>query len=152
VPQGSDLKVKINAPDAAGYRVTLNDGQESKLLEPSGQSGAAYAEYVQTVERSATLSIRRSFGAERTWVLTIVPDHAPEIRFAGPVEVSPKGVMLFKYAVNDDYGVVSAEARVERIAPADDGTKTAVPPSQIGKPPSFRLSLPRAPVKSAEGK
>jgi uncharacterized protein (TIGR02302 family) len=81
-----------------------------------------------------------------------VPDRAPEIRFAGPVEVSPRGVLLFKYAVADDYGVVSAEARVERAAPAGDGIKTGEAPAQIGKPPSFRLSLPGAPVKSAEGK
>jgi uncharacterized protein (TIGR02302 family) len=152
VPQGSDLTVKINAPDAAGYRVTLVDGKETQVLEPSGQSGPAYAEYVQTVEHSATLSVHRSFGTERSWALTVVPDRAPEIRFAGPVEVSPKGVMLFKYTADDDYGVVSAEARVERIAPAGDGTKTTEAPVQIGKPPSFRLSLPRAPVKSAEGK
>jgi uncharacterized protein (TIGR02302 family) len=152
VPQGSALTVKINAPDPAGYRVTLNDGKDSQLLEPSGQSGAAYAEYTQTIERSATLSIRRSFSEERSWVLTIVPDRAPEIRFASPVEVSPRGVMLFKYAVEDDYGVVSAEAHVERTAPPADGIKTAETPLQIGKPPSFRLSLPRAPVKSAEGK
>src|SRR5262249_12675859 len=124
VPQGSVLAVKINAPDAAGYRVALNDGKDTQLLEPSGQSGAAYAEYTQTVDRSATLSIRRSFGAERSWALTVVPDRAPEIRFLGPVEVSPKGVMLFKYAVEDDYGVVSAEAQIERAASASDGNKT----------------------------
>jgi uncharacterized protein (TIGR02302 family) len=155
VPQGSALTVKINAPDAAGYQVTLGNGTDSQVLEPSGQSGMAYAEYTQTVERSSTLSIRRSFGSERSWALSIVPDRAPEIRFAGPVEVSPRGVMLFKYAVEDDYGVVSAEARIERAAPeapkGDDG-KTAEAPVQIGKPPSFRLSLPRAPIKSAEGK
>jgi uncharacterized protein (TIGR02302 family) len=150
VPQGSALTVKINAPDAAGYQVTLGDGKEGQTLEPSGQSGMAYAEFTQSVEHSATLSVRRSFGAERSWALTIVPDNAPAIRFAGPVEVSPKGVMLFKYAVEDDYGVVSAEARVERTPPAGDGTKTGE--VQIGKSPSFRLSLPRAPVKSAEGK
>jgi uncharacterized protein (TIGR02302 family) len=152
VPQGSAVTVKINAPDAAGYQVTLGDGTDSQVLEPSGQSGVAYAEYTQTVERSSTLSVRRSFGSERSWVLSIVPDRAPEIRFAGPVEVSPRGVMLFKYAVEDDYGVVSAEARIERAAPAGDGGKTAEAPIQIGKPPSFRLSLPRAPIKSAEGK
>jgi uncharacterized protein (TIGR02302 family) len=152
VPHGSVLAVKINAPDAAGYRVTLNDGKDTQLLEPSGQSGVAYAEYTQTVERSATLSIRRSFGAERAWMLTVVPDRAPEIRFLGPVEVSPKGVMLFKYVVDDDYGVVNAEARIERAAPAGDGSKATEAPAQIGKPPSFRLALPRTPVKSAEGK
>jgi uncharacterized protein (TIGR02302 family) len=152
VPQGSALTVKINAPDAAGYQVTLTDGKDSQMLEPSGQSGAAYAEFTQSVEHSATLSVRRSFGAERSWALSIIPDHAPTIRFAGPVEVSAKGVMLFKYAVEDDYGVVSAEARIERTAPAGDGTAAGEAPAQIGKPPSFRLSLPRAPVKSAEGK
>ena len=72
VPQGSVLTVKINGPDAAGYRVELEGGQKRDILEP-GQSSATYAEYIQKIEQSATLSIRRSFGADRTWTLTAVP-------------------------------------------------------------------------------
>jgi uncharacterized protein (TIGR02302 family) len=97
------------------------------------------------------LSVRRGFGAERSWTLAAVPDLPPKIAFASPVEVSPRGVMLFKYKVEDDYGVSSAEARIERI-PAQPDAAAGPPPPQIGKPPVFPLSLPRPPVISAEGK
>jgi uncharacterized protein (TIGR02302 family) len=153
VPQGSILTVKINGSGADRYRVALSGGQNEQALEPMGQSGETYAEYTQKVETSATLSIKRGFGTERTWALTVVPDRSPTIAFIGPVEVSQRAVMLFKYRVEDDYGVSNAEAHVERILPAPDrrgGTKEALP--QIGKPPIFPLSLPHSPVKAADAK
>ncbi len=153
VPQGSVLTVKINAPGAAGYRVALNDGEQTQVLQPSGQSGEAYAEYTQTIDRSATLSVRHSFTSEQSWALSAIPDNAPKIAFAGPIEVSPRGVMLFKYKVEDDYGVSNAEARIERTVPSGAGDVKAVDSlPQIGKAPVFPLSLPRAPIKSAEAR
>ncbi|MGO8955272.1 MAG: TIGR02302 family protein [Rhodomicrobium sp.] len=153
VPEGSVLTVKVNGPDAAGYRVALEEAGRTQVLDPAGQSNGTYAEYTQKIERSARLSIHRSFGPERSWLLTAVPDLPPKIVFAGPVEVSPRGVMLFKYKVDDDYGVMSAEARIERIVPqpGNGGGATEELP-QIGKPPIFPLSLPKPPVRSAEGK
>ena len=60
--------------------------------------------------------------------------------------------MLFKYKVEDDYGVSAAEARIERVPTQAAGPNGAQPTPQIGKPPVFPLSLPRPPVKSAEAK
>lgn len=154
VPQGSKLTVKINGPDASKYRVALEDGNTGQVLEPVNQSGDTYAEYSQKIENSATLSVHRTFGADRRWTITAVPDLAPKIAFDGPVEVSPRGVMLLKYKVEDDYGAVSAEARIERITSpaAGNAANQAEGTPQIGKPPVFPLSLPRPPVKSGQGK
>lgn len=156
VPQGSQLTVKINGPDAAAYQVTLGDGDTAQALQPAGQPAANYAEFGQKIETSATLSVHRSFGASRSWTLNVIPDLPPKIAFSGRVEVSPKGVMLFKYKVDDDYGVISAEARIERIvppgAPAGNGSAAGQGTPQIGKPPVFPLSLPKPPVKAAEAK
>ncbi|MGC1584231.1 MAG: TIGR02302 family protein [Rhodomicrobium sp.] len=152
VPQGSQLTVKINGTDAAEYHVALADGDVTQALEPAGQSVANYAEYTSKIEKSATLSVHRSFGADRSWILNAVPDLPPKIAFSGPIEVSPRGVMLMKYKVEDDYGVTSAEARIERfVAPAaGSGGNQASP--QIGKPPVFPLSLPRPPVRAGDAK
>jgi uncharacterized protein (TIGR02302 family) len=152
VPQGSVLTVKINAPDAAGYRVALSGGAETQTLDPAGQSSGNYAEYIQKIEHSGTLSVRHGFGSERSWTLTATPDKPPAISFVGPVEVSPRGVMLFKYKVEDDYGVASAEARIERIQTPPNGSAGAEGQPQIGKPPVFPLSLPHSPVKAGDGK
>jgi uncharacterized protein (TIGR02302 family) len=153
VPQGSVLTIKINGSGAKDYRVSLTTGDDSRTLDPASQSGDTYAEYTQTIDQSATLSIGWTLAFVRTWALTVIPDRAPTIGFTGPIEVSHRAVMLFKYKVDDDYGVLSAEARIERIIPAPEGgaAVTDAPP-QIGIPPVFPLSLPRAPVKSAEAK
>ncbi len=152
VPEGSVLTVKINGSGAGTYRVSLTSGEGSQALDPAGESGDAYAEYTQKIERSATLAVGGTFGSVKSWPLTVVPDRAPTIAFAGPIEISHRAVMLFKYKVDDDYGVMSAEARVERVIPGSEGGPDSGQQPLIGKPPVFALSLPRAPIKSAEGK
>ncbi len=151
VPQGSLLTVKINGEGAKDYRVSLNAPEHSKTLEAAGETSDTYAEYTQTLDQSATLAIGGLLESVKSWPLTVVPDHAPTIAFTGPIEVSNRAVMLFKYKVDDDYGVASAEARVDQIAEGPEGLPYE-PAPQIGKPPVFPLSLPRAPVKAGDGK
>ena len=151
VPQGSLLTVKINGEGAKDYKVSLNSPEASQTLEPAGQTGDAYAEYTHALDQSATLVIGGLLETEKSWPLTVAPDRAPTIAFTGPIEVSNRAVMLFKYKVDDDYGVLSAEAHVDRVAETPDG-HASKPAPQIGKPPVFPLSLPRSPVKAADGK
>ena len=153
VPQGSLLTVKINGPGAKDYKVSLNAPEHPQTLEPVAQAGDTYAEFTQKIDRSATLAIGGLLETVKSWPLAVAPDHAPTIAFTGPIEVSNRAVMLFKYKVDDDYGVSSAEAHVDRVAEVPEGRASASEPApQIGKPPVFPLSLPRAPVKSADGK
>ncbi len=151
VPEGSLLTVKINGPGAKDYRVSLNAPAHSQTLEPVTQTGDTYAEYTQTLHESATLAIGSLLESVKSWPLTVAPDRPPAIAFTGPIEVSHRAVMLFKYKVDDDYGVSSAEARIDRVLEAPEG-RASEPALQVGKPPVFPLSLPRAPVKTAEGK
>jgi uncharacterized protein (TIGR02302 family) len=152
VPKGSTLTVKINGDGAATYRVSLSAGEAAQTLTPARLAGDSYAEYTREIVESATLTIGSTFGTAKSWALSVAPDRAPSIAFAGPVEVSPRAAMLLKYKAEDDYGVASAEARVERIPTGPDsaGASPALP--QIGKPPVFPLSLPRIPGKTVEGK
>ncbi|MBT3071506.1 TIGR02302 family protein [Rhodomicrobium sp. Az07] len=160
VPQGSTLTVKINGSDAKGYSVALaSPGGGKQPVTPTAQSTDTYAEYTSAIDEDVTLSIGWTLGSERSWRLSVVPDSAPRIAFHGPIEVSPRAVMLLKYKVDDDYGVANAEARVERVIIPSVGERDSEavegpPPSlpQIGKPPVFPLSLPHAPVKAAEAK
>ncbi|ADP72560.1 hypothetical protein Rvan_3377 [Rhodomicrobium vannielii ATCC 17100] len=159
VPQGSTLTVKINGADAKGYSVALASPGGKQPITPTAQSTDTYAEYTSAIDEDVTLSIGWTLGSERTWRLSVVPDSAPRIAFHGPIEVSPRAVMLLKYKVDDDYGVASAEARVERViipsvSERDSEAVEAPPPAlpQIGKPPVFPLSLPHAPVKAADAK
>jgi uncharacterized protein (TIGR02302 family) len=150
VPEGSLLTVKINGKGARDYKVSLTATDHSKTLKPAGETSDTFAEYTHTIDQSATLVIGGLLGTAKSWPLTVAPDHAPTIAFTGPIEVSNRAVMLFKYKVDDDYGVASAEARVDRTVEARGDRSEPAP--QIGKPPVFPLSLPRAPVKAADGK
>ncbi|HWJ17130.1 MAG TPA: TIGR02302 family protein [Geobacterales bacterium] len=153
VPQGSLLTVKINGSGAKDYKVSLNSPEHSQTLEPVAQAGDTYAEFTRTLDQSATLVIGGLLETVKSWPLTVLPDHAPTIAFAGPIEISNRAVMLFKYKVDDDYGVSSAEAHIDRIVEAPEGrASSSEPAQQIGKPPVFPLSLPRAPVRAADGK
>src|SRR5271165_5299225 len=152
VPQGSLVTVKINAPDATGYHVALKHDDGVETVDPDGQSSGAYAEYTTKLDSSAALSVRRGFGSERSWTLMAVPDRLPTIAFTGPVEISARGVMLFKYKADDDYGVASAEARIERIPGEGAGGAASGAAQQIGTPPVFPLSLAHTPAKAADGK
>ncbi len=152
VPQGSLLTVKINGEGAKDYRVFLTSPEQSQKLEPAGQTGATYAEFTHTLNQSASLVIGGLLETAKSWPLTVVPDQAPTVAFTGPIEVSTRAVMLFKYKVDDDYGVVSAEARIDRLAAGEQDGQASKPAFQIGKPAVFPLSLPRAPIKAADGK
>ena len=123
VPQGSLLTVKINGSGAKDYKVSLNSPEHSQTLEPAAQAGDTYAEFTKTLDQSATLVIGGLLETVKSWPLTVVPDHAPTIAFTGPIEVSNRAVMLFKYKVDDDYGVSSAEAHVDRVAEAPEGRR-----------------------------
>ena len=79
-----------------------------------------------------------------------MPDHLPKIAMTKAPERPRGGLKLF-YKVEDDYGVVSAEARIRRIAPKPDTSSTAwARPAQDGarlpyeRPPALALNLSRA--------
>ena len=143
VPQGSLLTVKINGEGAKDYKVSLNSPEASQTLEPAGQTGDAYAEYTHALDQSATLVIGGLLETEKSWPLT-VPQPRAHDRFYRADRGVNRAVMLFKYKVDDDYGVLSAEAHVDRVAETPEG-HASKPAPQIGKPPVFPLSLPRSP-------
>lgn len=152
VPQGSVLTLKINGEDAANYSVSLNQNGSLRALSNATPSAETYAEYTDKLNDSAILTVKRSYGSALTWKIETVPDRAPVIAFSGAIEVANRGALLFKYKAEDDYGVVSAEAILERGSTSAETADKAPTLPRIGKPPVFPLSLPRSPIKMAEGK
>ena len=81
----------------------------------------------------------------------MTPDHAPKIAMTKEPERSPRGSLKLSFKVEDDYGVVSAEARIRRLTPKEDTSSTAWarepkkgarPPYE--RPPALALRLPRS--------
>jgi len=73
------------------------------------------------------------------WPLALVPDAAPRIEFLAPPARSERAALRLDYSAQDDYGLDSVLARIQRL---DD---TSVPPLDV------ELALPGAELKQADG-
>jgi uncharacterized protein (TIGR02302 family) len=92
------------------------------------------------------------------WTFTVIPDHAPKIALIKPPTRSPRGGLKVFYKAQDDYGIVSAEARIRRILPKPDTSSTAwARPEKKGaklpyeRPPVLTLQMKKSYPKVAEG-
>ncbi|MFC6654367.1 TIGR02302 family protein [Roseibium salinum] len=74
-----------------------------------------------------------------SYTFAVRPDNAPEIRLTDDPEAQLSGALKFSYLVNDDYGVVGAEARIRPLPDPDDKDRT---PRPLVEAPQFPLSLP----------
>jgi uncharacterized protein (TIGR02302 family) len=77
------------------------------------------------VRRAGTITVHSSGLQVASWTFTVIPDHAPTIAMTKEPERSPRGSLKLFYKAEDDYGIVSAEARVRRLAAKPDTTSTA---------------------------
>ena len=126
-----------------GLQSFAESSEASQALEPAGQTGDTYAEYTHALDQSATLVIGGLLETEKSWPLTVARIARPR-SLTGPIEVSNCAVMLFKYKVDDDYGVLSAEAHVD----GSPRRRKATPPNprpRSASLPSFRYRYPAPP-------
>jgi uncharacterized protein (TIGR02302 family) len=93
------------------------------------------------LELETTGVVELTLAGERlhSYVFAVRPDDAPEIRLTDDPEPQLSGALKFSYLVNDDYGVVAAEARVTPLPNPDHGDRV---PRPLVDAPRFPLSLP----------
>lgn len=167
VPRDSELTLKLNHPGAKDFSLLWRaQDQEPLGVERAEQSGETFASFTTKLSASGTVVLQRNGRDVESWPIAILPDEPPTIAFTNPIEISQRSALLFKYEFADDYGVVSAEAQIDRVETAiqlgesaggaGDATsltpKVQVPVLRLGKPPVFPLSLPRAGIKAGDGK
>lgn len=105
----------------AGSRITLRlYGDATQIgITHSLQEGAAPVDPASlsrqiVLEQSGDLEVA---GPEtRRWSIVMLPDHAPSVELAEPVEGVPPGSFSMTYAAEDDYGVRGGQA-VLRLNP-----------------------------------
>jgi hypothetical protein len=103
-----------------------------------------------TLEGNADLSVRTGIAGGVRLRVEAIPDRAPEISHAAPPEVNARGTFTMIYKGKDDYGIVSAEALVEK-GQGFTGKRTLVPaPSVPLSPPGAEEAETRAPVDLTE--
>ncbi|MGE0339179.1 MAG: TIGR02302 family protein [Xanthobacteraceae bacterium] len=85
---------------------------------------------------------------EAKWSFRAIPDRAPVIELSKDPEIAGRNALSLSYRMDDDYGVVAAEAKFERISPF---APNALPPRPLIDAPDFPLSLPQARTKNGAG-
>jgi uncharacterized protein (TIGR02302 family) len=146
VPAGSHIILR-----ATGLK-TIDLVSAGGLLEENGDSPNGVAE--GGLERrfritdSGTLSIRGLPAGGVTWGFRAVPDRAPTIAHTRDPQIVGRASLSLGYRVEDDYGVVAAEARFKRtLEPSRSGTS----PHPLVGPPDFALLLPQARTRAGIG-
>ena len=90
--------------------------------------------------------MRGIVGRDITWAFNAIPDRAPTIELVKDPEPQARGGLQLTYKVEDDYGVVDAQAKFA-LAPAEGG-KDADPPRPLYGPPDTGLQLAQQRMKS----
>jgi len=142
---GGELSVDF-LPDGAKESLTIRS-EPIKGLE-------GVAELKTEITQSGVMTVP---GQPAPWAFSVIPDHPPKISLLKEPEPTSRGSMKLNYRVEDDYGVVGAEARFERLPEAAEDEKTAWarteilrgPRQPLERPPRYALRLPSVGATSA---
>lgn len=110
------------------------------------------------MKRSATVRALANGRELASWHIAITPDQIPKISLSRPPELTPRGSLKLTYKVEDDYGVVGAGVKLQRLKdPLPDPRKAWARPEvprgprqPLIRPPKLELKLPKANATSAE--
>lgn len=151
VPADTTVVVRIAGAATDQYHVwTTTPAGEVEIPAvaadaPSGKDGFRPVERHIPLAGEAKVSVRRNGETVALWQFGVVPDAPPAIAPTAQPGRAGSGAMQLTYLLMDDYGVVSAEAR---IAKSDLDAVGARP---LYEPFSFPLSMPSLRVREAGG-
>ncbi|GGB39763.1 hypothetical protein GCM10011316_09740 [Roseibium aquae] len=152
VPEGS--VVTIRAQGLSNLSVTFegSDGADPVAVLPAGEDEALGEdvpfEVSHELNDTGAIVLARGQTEISRFGFDVRPDDSPDIRLLDDPEQQLSGALKFEYLVQDDYGVVAAEAR---IAPAPDTSPNPKPRRPLVDAPQFPLSLPPRSASSSTG-
>ena len=145
VPAGSTLIIRATG-------IHLDVVASGGLSEP--KSGAQTVTGKGTEERqfvineAGAVTVRGASSRDVTWQFTAIPDKPPTIALAKDPEGQARGALLLAYKLEDDYGVIGAQATF--TLHQFEGTN-GQPPRALFDAPDFPLGLPQARTKNGVG-
>ena len=162
VPDKSLLVVRASGAGVGALSLEVPAGPQggTRHLEvPAPANATEVAEIRTEIGISGAVSVFSSGTQMATWTFQVTPDLPPKISLVKEPERTPRGGLKLSFKVEDDYGVVSAETRIRRVAPKEDTSATAWaragakkgPRPPLERPPGLALRLPKAYPKQAEG-
>lgn len=161
VPERSLLIVRHGGEGALALDMTPVAGEARHLAASAPAKPGDVQEIRLDLRESGRIKISDGGSQVALWSFRVIPDLPPRISLTKDPEKSPRGALKLAFKVEDDYGVVSAEARISRAETKEDRSATAWarredvkkgPRLPLERPPVLALRLPHAYPKSAEGK
>src|SRR5262249_52672579 len=100
------------------------------------------------INDAGTATVRGAAARDLSWHFTAIPDNPPTIALAKDPEGQARGALQLSYKVEDDYGVVGAQATFK--LQSVEGTNCQ-PPRSLYEAPDFALVLPQARTRNGAG-
>lgn len=164
VPQGSEFFVRTVGESAVSLAFVTADGSES--IEPKVSESAAKStgrpaasqpqaraisdsdqiEFAFPLAASGTVVLTSGGTLVAQWPVTVVADTPPRIAFVEMPNAALSGSLQMGYSVEDDYGVVKAEAEISPVEAQDLDARPLV------EAPEVLLPLPRQRARSGSAK
>ena len=154
VPAGSMLIIR--ASGQVGLDVVATGGVgEPKTGEKTGEKTAAQVPPAKgaderrfVINEAGTVTLRSAVANDLVWRFTAVPDRPPTIALAKDPEPQARGALQLTYKLEDDYGVVGAQAFFK--LKEQKGTN-GQPARNLYDAPDLALVLPQARTKNGVG-
>ncbi len=151
VPAGSELVVRSTGGVSfdVARQGAIEPAKTDAKKEPLPQ-GSEERRFVIKGDSTATL---QGVGGGLAWSFTAIPDRPPTIALTKDPERQARGALKLDYKMDDDYGVIDAEATFKLADnPEDkDAAKSGLPPHPLFGAPTLRLTLPQARTRSGAG-
>jgi uncharacterized protein (TIGR02302 family) len=150
VPAGSTLVVR--ATGQSGLDIAVKGGLAEAQAEAKPQAPKGTEERHFTITAAGTATVKGG-SEDVVWSFNAIPDRPPTIALAKEPEPQLRGSLLLNYKIEDDYGVVDAQATFERklSATAKPAAPEAKPPRPLFDAPNFTLVLPQARTRAGAG-
>jgi uncharacterized protein (TIGR02302 family) len=153
IPAGSTLiirasgEVKLDVATKGGLVEVKDDAKTD--TKPNGRPiPPGTEEHRYTINEAGAVTLHSAVTSDLTWQFTAIPDKPPTIALAKDPEPQLRGALQLSYKLEDDYGVVGAQATFA-LKPGS-GTN-GQPPRPLFEAPDFPLVLPQARTKSGIG-
>jgi len=145
VPAGSTLVIRATGTTRLDVATTggLTPAPTPAALPPAGTDERRFV-----IKDGGSASLRGVADDDITWTFTAIPDRPPTIALAKDPQAQVRGSLQLVYKLEDDYGVVSAQATFARKAAARAHGPAARP---LYDAPDFSLVLPQARTRNAVG-
>src|SRR5262249_54098781 len=143
VPAGSPLIVRatgIHLDVVAGGGVT----EAASAVQTVGGNATEERRFV--INEAGAATVRGAASSDVGWQFTAIPDKPPTIALAKDPEGQARGALLLAYKLEDDYGVVGAQATFKLANEAPNGAA-----HPLYEPPDFPLPLPQARTRNGVG-